>query len=210
MFLYCAGSYGYHESLDSGCIFQETLKGIISDSELQANLIAAIFLCSFTTIATFIVDCVSWAVENSGKLPSYFPKDGYGLLVISIVFSFTSLITLIAGLVGFIIFLLLYCKIKKHDDKKHDIKSSFFFIPILLCCGSTILMMSFHFPTILMAWSSDPFYASRIALYYGIGTFCLFISIKVAYNVSFTNNIYVQIVVRNVSVVGIFFLFVAF
>ena len=199
--------YGYRESLDSGCIFQETLKGIVSDSELQANLVAVLFLCSFTTIAIFIVDCISWAVENSGKLPSYFPKDGYDLLVISIIFSFASLITLIVGLVGFIIFLL-YWKIKKRDkkhDKKHTIKSSYFFIPILLCCGSTLLMMSFHFPTILMAWSSDPFYASRIALYYGIAIFCLFISIKFAYNVSLTNNIYGQIVVRTLSVVGIFF-----
>ena len=194
--------YGYNECLDRECIFQKTLKKIISDSELQANLVAAIFLCSSITIAIFIVDCIAWYVEKNGKLPSYFPKDGYGLLIISILFSFISLLTLIAGLVGFIIFLL-YWKIKKHN-KKHDIKSSYFFIPILLCCGSTILMISFHFQTILMAWSSDPFYASRIALYYGIAIFCLFISIKFAYNVSLTNNLYVQIIVRSLSVVGIF------
>ena len=196
--------HGHHNSLeyDSDCIFQETLNVIESDSGLQANLVAAISLCCCTTIAIFIVDCISWGVEKSAKLPSYFPKDGYGLLTISVVFSISSLLTLIAGLVGFII-LLLYWKIKKHD-----IKSSFFFIPILLCFGSTLLMISFHFQTILMAWSSDPFYASRIALYYGIAIFCLFISIKFAYNVSLTKNIYVQICVRIGSVV-VMFIFVA-
>ena len=178
--------YGYHESLESDCIFKETLKAIKSDSGIQANLVAAITLCCCSTIAIFIVDCISWGVENSGRLPSYFPKDGYGLFAINVVFSILSLLTLSVGIVGFIV--LLYWKITKHY-----IKSSYFFIPILLCSGSTLLMISFHFQTILMAWSSDPFYASRIALYYGIAIFCLFLSIKFAYKVSLTKSICVRI-----------------
>ena len=191
--------YGHRESSDF--TFQEKLKVIKSDTGIQANLVAAIFLCSCTTIAIFFLDCISWGVEKSAKLPRYFPTDGYGLFTISIVFSLFSLLILCVGIVGFIwLYLINDNKYiiwlnKKYDNKciiwlnkTRHIKSFYFFIPIFLCSGSTLLMMSFHFQTILMAWSSDPFYASRVALFYGIAIFCLFISIKFVYNMSHTKT----------------------
>ena len=51
----------------------------------------------------------------------------------------------------------------------------FFFV------GSTILSLSFHFPHILMAWITDPFYASKIGVFYGIIIFCYFIAFHYVY-----------------------------
>ena len=42
---------------------------------------------------------------------------------------------------------------------------------IIICvffAGSAVLAFMAHFPSILMAWATDPFYASRVALFYGI------------------------------------------
>ena len=37
-----------------------------------------------------------------------------------------------------------------------------------------LLSVTAHFPSILMAWETDSFYASRVALFYGIVVFLLF------------------------------------
>ena len=55
----------------------------------------------------------------------------------------------------------------------------------LLIAGSAILSFTAHFPSILMAWATDPFYASRIALFYGIIIFCYFSAFHYTYIVSF-------------------------
>lgn len=46
----------------------------------------------------------------------------------------------------------------------------------VLIAGSTILSLSSHFPSIMMAWATDPFYASGIALFYtfNIGAYFTF------------------------------------
>ena len=182
--IFVLGWYGH----TADYIFQEILKVIKSDTGIQANLVAVTFLCSCATMAIFALDCVSWGVEATAKLPSYFPKDGYGLFKISFVFSVSSLAILIVGIFLFIWLYFSWQNEKKYITRQNNTKSVHFFIPILLCSGSTLLMMSFHFQTILMAWSSDPFYASRVALFYGITIFCLFISIKFVYNVSHTKK----------------------
>ena len=56
------------------------------------------------------------------------------------------------------------------------------YIPMQLCIGSALLSLSFHFQNVLIAWSTDPFYASRIALFYGIIIFCYFLCVKYAYS----------------------------
>ena len=54
----------------------------------------------------------------------------------------------------------------------------------LSCVGSAILSLMAHFPSILMAWVTDPFYASRIAIFYGISIGVYFILFHLAYNLS--------------------------
>ena len=54
---------------------------------------------------------------------------------------------------------------------------------MLSCIGSTLLQLSFHFQNILISWSTNPFYASRIAIYYGIVIFCYFLGFKFAYSI---------------------------
>ena len=54
-------------------------------------------------------------------------------------------------------------------------------VPMIVCISSTVLALSFHFQTILIAWTIAPFYAGRILLYYGVIVFVYFLSLKYTY-----------------------------
>ena len=54
----------------------------------------------------------------------------------------------------------------------------------VLIAGSAILSLTAHFPSILMAWATDPFYASQVALFYGIIIFSYFTTFHYSYTVS--------------------------
>lgn len=54
----------------------------------------------------------------------------------------------------------------------------------VLIAGSAILSLTAHFPSILMAWATDPFYASQVALFYGIIIFSYFTTFHYSYIVS--------------------------
>lgn len=54
----------------------------------------------------------------------------------------------------------------------------------ILLFGSAILSLTAHFPSILMAWVTDPFYASRIALFYGIAIGAYFTTFHFIYILS--------------------------
>ena len=60
----------------------------------------------------------------------------------------------------------------------------------MTCFGSSSLQISVHIPNILIAWSGDPFYASRIAIYYAIFIFSNFIASRNAYNVGYKAGTY--------------------
>ena len=55
---------------------------------------------------------------------------------------------------------------------------------LALCFGSTVFQFCFHIPSILMAWSTDPFYASKIAVYYAVYIFLNYTTSKYTYILS--------------------------
>ena len=71
------------------------------------------------------------------------------------------------------------------DDQRVKIKIGLL-VCMVLCIGSTILSLSFHFQNILIAWSTTQFYASKIAFFYGIVIFTYFLAFKYAYSVPIT------------------------
>ena len=156
---------------------------INNDLRVQGNLAAVCFLCCIFTIYAFCLDMKSIAIENSANLPKFFHKKSYGFFVITLLFTSVSLIFDLIGIFGVsVVFLhnaILSCF--KSDDscckKKWEV-----YIPILFCIASGLLSLSFHFQNILIAWSTVPFYASRIALFYGIIIFCYFLCVKYAYS----------------------------
>ena len=140
--------------------------------QMQANLAAISLICCYFTIYTFTLDIVSVVVENNMNLPKYFERMSYGLYVITIV---CTVVSLLFNLIGIIWFLVVMCHNCCRKEKWEV------YIPMIFCIGSTLLSMSFHFQNILIAWSTDPFYASRISLLHGIIIFSYFISFKYAY-----------------------------
>ena len=168
--------YGY-QSPDN-TLFDKPVKAIIKNKRVQANIIAALLLCSLTTVTIFCVDVVSLYKEaHNPNLPTYYPTMGYSLFWITLSLGLISMVCLICGIVFFIIVL-------ARNSLEENWTRLLFFIAMQLCAGSTVLSLSFHFQSILMAWSNDPFYASQIAIFYGVFIFIYFIAFKYAYSVS--------------------------
>ena len=153
---------------------------LTNNLQVQANLAAVTFLCCVFTTYTFALDTISLVQENNANLPEYYHKKSYGFYKITFVFT---LISFFFGFIGIIwlVFVWFYnlfmCCSNPCGKKKREV-----YLPMLLCIASAILSLSFHFQNILIAWSTDPFYASRIALFYGIITFYYFTSIKYGYS----------------------------
>ena len=90
---------------------------------------------------------------------------------------------------------------KKHKSIFEEVRSKFttqskrLALICVLIIGGAILSVTAHFPSILMAWATDSFYASRVALFYGIVVFCYFSSFNCTYISSkkaFYDRIYVK------------------
>ena len=188
---------------------------IANDLQVQGNLAAVTLICCIFTIFAFGLDIKSVMDENNANLPLFFHRRSYGFYVITIIFTLLSFAFNVIGIFWFIVVwfhnLILSCRqsdcckysccivfvhntilfcSKKLDSscckKKWEV-----YIPMLFCIASALLTLSFHFQNILIAWSTDPFYASRIALFYGIIAFCYFISFKYAYIFPLKYNSYI-------------------
>ena len=151
---------------------------------MQANLAAVTFLCGIFTIYAFILDMKSVAIENNANLPIFFHRKSYGFYEITIVFTLVSLAFDLIGIVLLSLvlvqnFILCCSNCCNNSCCKKKWK---FYIPISFFIGSALLSLSFHFQNVLIAWSTDPFYASRIALFYGIIIFCYFVCVKYTYS----------------------------
>ena len=143
------------------------------DVTLQANLIAVVLLCFLFTVYAFVLDMLSVSVEDVGTLPSYYVGKRH-LFKITIV---CSIFSILFDVVGMGVMLVSY--FRNHDNCFVGIT-----VGMVCCIGSTIMSLSFHFQDVLIAWTTTPFYASKIALFYGIAIFLLFISLKYAYILS--------------------------
>ena len=145
------------------------------DVTLQANLLAIVWLCFLFTIYIFVLDMLSVSIENMDTLPRYFRKKKH-LYLTTLVCSILSLLLDIVGM-GLLSVSYLCC-----DDRNKYFMS--ITVGMICCIGSTVMSLSFHFQDILIAWSTAPFYASKIALFYGIVIFVHFMSSKYAYIMS--------------------------
>ena len=146
---------------------------IANDLQVQANLAAVALFCFIFTVYVFALDIESVVVESSVDLPEYFDKSSYGFYTITITFTIFSFLCDLIGIIWFVAVLghnLCY-------KKKWEV-----YFPMLFCIGGALLSLSFHLQNILIAWSTDPFYASRIALLYIVIIFCCLLCFKYAYS----------------------------
>ena len=151
--------------------FNKFLIKVKNDVGLQGNFAAMTLICCFATLYIFALDRHSIDIERRGGLPGYYlPKQNY-FFYITIVCSGITFLPWILGLL-FISFFIIFRPYK------------FSHVPMILCISSTVLALSFHFQTILIAWTITPFYAGRIFLYYGVIIFVYFLSLKYTYILS--------------------------
>ena len=171
------------------CLFEtqmpnisQKLRNTIKDSKHQSTIVAIVTLSSCFTVYNFILDMLSVCRESTSDLPGYYERN-LGIYICTIIFAWVSLSFLIIGILWFIVLLRIWscgpmaCCFRKEEVYQHIV----LLIPIILCVESTILSLSFHFQNILIAWSTDPFYASRIAVYYGIVIFVYYHTFKNTY-----------------------------
>ena len=75
---------------------------------------------------------------------------------------------------------------KKYNSISHTKRMAVYCI---LVAGSAILSLAAHFPSILMAWATDPFYASRIAIFYGFSIGAYFTVFHFTYIISKSSEV---------------------
>ena len=150
-----------------------------SDVNLQGIIVATTLICSYTTVYILSLDWHSMDIEKRGTLPQYYDQKKYYFYNTTCICSIISIFFLLCGI--FHMFVSFCCKSKKGYSccKKTSVHALHF--PVISCISSTLLALSFHFQNILIAWTMAPFYAGRIALYYGVIIFVYFLSLKYAY-----------------------------
>ena len=154
-----------------------------NNTKHQANIAAIVVMCILATIHNFILDAISFHCPPSLSLPKYYGKHNcYNAIdIYTTIFAIVSLLCL---LVAPFFVLCSYCYSTKHNEWNSDQRAKFhllLLIALVLCIGSTVLSFSFHIPIIIIAWTTNPFYASKIALYYGIIISVYFVTLKNAY-----------------------------
>ena len=157
----------------SNNIFEQPLKEVCESNETQATFFALVLVSILITFYMFCVNIIL-LIKKDAKLSAYYPENGYGfsIPIASFVFSIISILMIFVA-TGF----WLYWKI---SDKWNFLCIS----SLALYFGSTIFQFSFHIPSILMAWSTDPFYASEIGVYYAVYIFLNYTASKYTYILS--------------------------
>jgi len=145
----------------------------VQNTSREANIASIVAVCSCVTVHNFVLDMLSLHAEDTGNLPGYYEKNS-GIYIYTAVFAIISLLFLVIGIFWLIVVLVIWCR----DPKEQKVG---LFIPVAFCIGSTVLSLSFHVQNILLAWNIDPFYASRITLYYGVTIFVYILTFRHAY-----------------------------
>ena len=194
----------------------DQVASIRESTPYQANIISLVLLCVILTVFTAILDFRSCVIDISeDDLPGYY-NHSHKFLGVTIAGLIIYIFFFMVGLLwfGLEIFILIFCNDGEEqttiDGGEEGNKKNFCdnvrskFVPkkkargkrIALICvliiGAAVLSITAHFPSILMAWATDPFYASRIALFYGIIVFCYFSSFHYTY-VASNNTFYEKI-----------------
>ena len=144
-------------------------KKLENNVDLQGNIAASAITCIIFTTYIQIFDFCSIGYEKDSELPSYFIRHtNYFFITIAIFCG----ITVLFNVGGILLLFVSYCCCRKND---------WLYISVILCIGNLVLVLSYHFQYILIAWALTPFYAGSILLYYGVIIFITLLSLKYTY-----------------------------
>lgn len=161
-------------------LISKVLDIIKEDKLRQANAATVIAMCILATIHNCALDIASFS--SSG--PKYY-KRITAIEIYTIIFLAFSFLCLVGAFVIFLVSLVIriYGKYRKIDVDEHVYLG--LLIATVLFTGNAVVSFSFHIPLVFIAWTTDPFYAGRIAVYYGIVIFVYFVTFKNAYTLPY-------------------------
>ena len=178
-------------------------KSIKSSPPFQANIVAAVLLCGVVTVFTFGLDVKSCVVDFNEPLPPYYDRRTEAVIftIFSVIIYFPVFLFGIFLIISEAFLLVFsWCKDSPANEEEEKwmcitkLKATCcqynkghrerIVLSCVLIAGSAILSLTAHFPSILMAWATDPFYASQVALFYGIIIFSYFTAFHYSFIVS--------------------------
>lgn len=207
LLLYCKSCNNIRETL-----LRKLLEILKENITRQANTVTVIAMCILATIHNCALDVASFFQGG----PSYYHK--ISCIEVYTAFSvITSLLCLVVALFMFLISLVIWIRQKQFCQNNTDATEQRdgdkfhlgLLISAVLCTGSAVLSFSIHIPFIFIAWTTNPFYASKIAIYYGIVIFVYFVIFKNAYTLPFVCLKGLQCSTKYWTFCGIFSIFVA-
>lgn len=167
---------------------QEQIRVIKYKSTLQATILSSLLLCMILHVFMVVLDGISLYIETNSTLPSYYPNMPYSIYPLICVFlTLSGFVTSCSVVVFFIIIALYVCDCCDIAKIMHKCLA----ILAYLIVGSFFVSLTSHLPSILMAWATDPFYASRIGLYYLIVICLYYVAFYYSYILSY-NTIYIN------------------
>ena len=176
--------YNVIEVLLEDGLIRRIIKPIKKHPQKQANVVSVVAVCTMLSFYITALDIASLIIEKNSDLPKYYDMHD-DIFNYTAVFASISIMVLIAGFVMPVVWWLC-CSYCCKDACKKDQKAiyiPYFVIPIYLIVSSTLLSLTFHFQNVLLAWVTNPLYASRIALFYGIIIFLDFLVFKYVYTI---------------------------
>ena len=166
------------------CVSLDKIVLVMNEKDsLQPNIVAAIILCAIVSVFTFILDVVSCVKDYSNKdLPSYYDRrmEFIGITIFLLILYSIFFLLGVSFVVLELVMLCLQKPTKQNpqpkqnpppekilEEMKDKCMLTFFqcnaghkervFLICISFVGSAILSLTAHFPSILMAWATDPF-----------------------------------------------------
>ena len=174
--------YNVIEALLEDGLIKRIIKPIKKHPQKQANVVSVVAVCTMLSFYITALDVASLIIEKNSDLPKYYDMQD-DIFNYTAVFASISIMVLIAGFVMPVVWWLCCSYCCKDTCKKDQKVIPYFVIPIYLIVSSTLLSLTFHFQNILLAWVTNPLYASRIALFYGVIIFLDFVVFKYVYTI---------------------------
>ena len=177
--------YNIIKTLLEDGLTKKIIKPIKKKPQKQANVVSVVVVCIMLSSYITALDVASLIIEKKNDLPKYNDINN-DIFICTTVFASISVTVLIAGFVmPAVVWLCFSCCCKDFKDayKKDQKVILYFVIPIYLIVSSTLLSLAYHFQNILLAWVTNPFYASNVAILYSIIIFLDLLVFKYVYTI---------------------------
>lgn len=149
-------------------VLEKWMKTLEQSSEAQGTILALILLSILITVYIIVMDIMSTFQEIHSFVP-------WITVAFHFILDFFAIFWMVSSGI------LIYRFYRSKPGKSQSLAEA-----LTLCFSAPFFQFICHIPSILLAWSSDPFYASKIVVYYAIFIFANYVTVKYTYILSLT------------------------